>query len=53
MRSFLLNGELWINERKLYPGDYSRAEPGTSDKRVWSETGCTCVLMTSTQDVLR
>lgn len=49
----LLHGELWINERKLYPGDYNRAEPGTSDKRVWSETGCTCVLLTSTRDVLR
>jgi len=49
----LLDGELWINERKLYPGDYNRAEPGTSDRRVWSETGCTCVLVTSPSDVLR
>ena len=49
----LLDGELWIDERKLYPGDYNRAEPGTGDKRVWSETGCTCVLITSTKDVLR
>jgi len=49
----LLDGELWIGDRKLYPGDYSRAEPGTGDKRVWSETGCTCVLITSTKDVLR
>ncbi len=48
----LLDGELWIDERKLYPGDYSRAEPGTGDKRVWSETGCTCVLITSSNDVL-
>jgi ChrR Cupin-like domain len=48
----LLAGELWIDERKLYPGDYNRAEPGTGDSRVWSETGCTCVLVTSTQDVL-
>ena len=48
----LLDGELWINDRKLYPGDYNRAEPGTSDARVWSETGCTCVLITSTRDVL-
>ena len=48
----LLDGELWIDERKLYPGDYNRAEPGTGDKRVWSETGCTCVLVTSTRDVL-
>lgn len=48
----LLDGELWIDDRKLYPGDYNRAEPGTGDRRVWSETGCTCVLVTSTQDRL-
>jgi hypothetical protein len=48
----LLHGELWINERKLYPGDYNRGEPGTGDERVWSETGCTCVLVTSTKDTL-
>jgi anti-sigma factor ChrR (cupin superfamily) len=48
----LLDGELWIDERKLYPGDYNRGEPGASDKLVWSETGCTCVLITSTKDVL-
>jgi len=49
----LLHGELWIDGRKLYAGDYNRAEPGTGDQRVWSETGCTCVLMTSTGDILR
>ena len=49
---FLLEGELWINDRKLHPGDYNRAEAGSVDTRVWSETGCTCVLITSTQDVL-
>jgi anti-sigma factor ChrR (cupin superfamily) len=48
----LLHGELFIDERKLFPGDYNRAEPGSADKRVWSETGCTCVLVTSTRDVL-
>jgi len=48
----LLDGELCIDERKLYPGDYRRAEPGTADKRVWSETGCTCVLITSSKDLL-
>jgi RNA polymerase sigma-70 factor (ECF subfamily) len=48
----LLDGELWIDERKLQPGDYNRAEPGTGDQRVWSETGCTCVLVTSTRDEL-
>ena len=49
----LLDGELWINDRKLFPGDYNRAEPGTTDRRVWTETGCTCVLVTSTGDMLR
>jgi len=48
----LLHGELIINERTLYPGDYNRAEPGTMDTRVWSATGCTCVLMTSLKDEL-
>jgi len=48
----LLEGELWIDERQLYPGDYNRADPGTGDRRVWSETGCTCVLVTSTKDIL-
>lgn len=49
----LLDGELWIDERKLFPGDYNYGPPGASDERVWSETGCTCVLITSTRDVLR
>jgi RNA polymerase sigma factor (sigma-70 family) len=49
----LLQGELWIDDRKLYAGDYNRAEPGTSDARVWSETGCSCVLITSPRDMLR
>jgi ChrR Cupin-like domain len=48
----LLSGELWINDRRFYPGDYNRAEAGTGDQRVWSETGCTCVLITSYRDVL-
>jgi len=49
---YLLDGELWIDDRKLFPGDCNKATPGTADKRVWSETGCTCVLITSTSDVL-
>ena len=43
---------LWIEDTKLYPGDYNRREAGTSDQRVWSETGCTCVLITSARDAL-
>jgi anti-sigma factor ChrR (cupin superfamily) len=50
---FLLEGELWIDGRRLVPGDYNHGAPGASDERVWSETGCTCVLITSTRDVLR
>jgi anti-sigma factor ChrR (cupin superfamily) len=49
----LLDGELWIDERKLSPGDYNYGAPGAGDQRVWSETGCTCVLITSTKDILR
>lgn len=49
----LLHGELWIDERKLFPGDYNYGAPGDGDERVCSETGCTCVLITNTKDVLR
>jgi anti-sigma factor ChrR (cupin superfamily) len=48
----LLDGELWIDQKKLHPGDYNRAERGTSDRHVWSETGCTCLLITAPSDVL-
>jgi quercetin dioxygenase-like cupin family protein len=49
----LLDGELFIDGRKLVPGDYNYGAPGAVDQHVWSETGCTCVLITSTNDVLR
>jgi anti-sigma factor ChrR (cupin superfamily) len=49
----LLHGELWIDKRQFFPGDYYDAAPGTGDDLVWSETGCTCVLVTSIQDTLR
>jgi anti-sigma factor ChrR (cupin superfamily) len=49
----LLDGELWIDDRKLFPGDYNHGAPGEGDERVWSETGCTCLLVTSTNDILR
>ena len=49
----LLDGELWIDERRLFPGEYNYGPPGASDERVWTETGCTCVLITSTKDILR
>jgi ChrR Cupin-like domain len=49
----LLDGELWIDECKLFAGGYNYGAPGAGDDRVWTETGCTCLLVTSTKDVLR
>ena len=49
----LLSNELWIDDRKLFPGKYNYGALGASDESVWSETGCTCVLITSTKDRLR
>jgi anti-sigma factor ChrR (cupin superfamily) len=48
----LLDGELKVDDRTLYPGDFIHAEAGSIDYRVWSETGCTCVLITSAKDAL-
>ncbi len=49
----MLHGELIVDDQTFYPGDYRRAEAGSVDHRVWSETGCTCVLVTSSHDVIR
>ena len=48
----LLHGVLKVDDRTLYPGDFIHSEGGSVDHRVWSETGCTCFLMTSTKDAL-
>jgi quercetin dioxygenase-like cupin family protein len=48
----LLHGVLKVDDRTLYPGDFIHAETGSIDHRVWSETGCTCFLVTSTKDAL-
>jgi quercetin dioxygenase-like cupin family protein len=48
----LLHGILKVDDRTLYPGDFIHAEAGSVDHRVWSETGCTCFLMTSSEDNL-
>ena len=49
----LLDGELWIDERRLVPGDYNWGAAGAGDDRVWSATGCTYLLLTSTKDTVR
>ena len=48
----LLHGVLRVDDQTLYPGDFIHSEAGSIDHRVWSETGCTCFLFTSTQDAL-
>ncbi len=49
---YMLHGVLIVDDRELHPGDHLRSEPGTTDHRVWSRTGCSCVLITSTRDEL-
>ena len=48
----LLHGVLKVDDRTLYPGDLIHSEADSVDHRVWSETGCTCLLMASTKDAL-
>jgi anti-sigma factor ChrR (cupin superfamily) len=49
---YMLEGELIVDDERFYPGDYRRGEAGGVDHRVWSVTGCTCVLITSSHDVI-
>jgi ChrR Cupin-like domain len=49
---YMLQGELRVDDTTLQPGEYLTREAGTVDRRVWSETGCTCVLLTSIRDAL-
>lgn len=50
---YLLHGTLIVDDEFLRAGDSIRAEAGSVDRLVWSETGCTCLLLTSTRDELR
>jgi len=43
---------LTVGDRTLHAGDYLRSEPGTVDLRVWTQSGCTGVLITSFRDVI-
>jgi putative transcriptional regulator len=49
---YMLDEDLIVDDGTYHPGEHRRAEAGTVDHRVWSETGCTCVLVTSFRDVL-
>jgi ChrR Cupin-like domain len=48
----LLHGILKVDDRTLYPGDFLHNEADSIDHRVWSETGCTCLLETSAKDAV-
>jgi quercetin dioxygenase-like cupin family protein len=48
----MLEGDLLVDDKKLQAGDYLRSDPGTTDRRVWTENGCMGVLITSFRDAL-
>jgi anti-sigma factor ChrR (cupin superfamily) len=48
----MLHGDLIVGDRTLHAGDYLRSEAGSVDHRVWTENGCTGVLLTSFRDVI-
>lgn len=49
---YMLDGVLIVDDERFHPGDYRRAELGSVDHRVWTETGCTCLLVTSFRDAM-
>ena len=49
---YMLEGDLMVDDKKLQAGDYLRSEPGSTDRRVWSQGGCAGVLLTSFRDAL-
>ena len=48
----MLDGVLIVDDAKVYPGDYRRGDAHSIDHRVWTETGCTCLPITSVRDVI-
>jgi anti-sigma factor ChrR (cupin superfamily) len=49
---YMLEGVLIVDGQEFHPGDHRREDVDTIDHRVWSETGCSCVLITSFRDVI-
>jgi quercetin dioxygenase-like cupin family protein len=49
---YMLDGVLIVDDEELHPGDYRRGDAHAIDHRVWSQTGCSCVLITSYRDVI-
>jgi quercetin dioxygenase-like cupin family protein len=49
---YMLHGDLTVGDRVLQAGDYLHSHAGTVDRRVWTEHGCTGVLLTSFRDAI-
>ncbi|HET8946467.1 MAG TPA: cupin domain-containing protein [Candidatus Polarisedimenticolia bacterium] len=49
---YMFEGDLTVDDKHLVAGDYLRSEPGSSDHRVRTATGCSGVLITSSRDLL-
>jgi hypothetical protein len=47
---YLLEGDMRVDELKLLPGDYKCSDPGSRDALIHSTTGCTCLVVTSSED---
>ena len=49
---YVLEGALIIDDKMFYPGDYRQADAGSVDHRTWSDTGCSCLVITSSRDAI-
>lgn len=48
--TFLISGDLRIENRVLKPGDYARALPGSRHHALYSETGCRALVVTAKEN---
>ena len=48
----LLEGDLWVGDLPMRPGDYCRGEAGSIHEEIITETGCLFVVTSSHQDEL-
>ncbi|MDA0811636.1 MAG: cupin domain-containing protein [Verrucomicrobia bacterium] len=48
--TYLISGDLRIEDRVLKPGDYARALPGSRHHALYSETGCRALVVTAREN---
>lgn len=48
--TFLISGDLQMQDRVLGPGDFARALPGTRHSSLFSEKGCRALIVTATEN---